>query len=173
MTNPKQFSKSGSMEMKSVVPSFRLTCGRGKNCTRLSQKTHCLILLLSGSGFEDLNSVQAEHGKNSTRKIQSLEFVMETRILAEMKSKIVDKYSVEYKSTSIFFSMKIKRIDLLMQIESIKLIFVMNFSVLHFLKFAPTMLQIAQILVLTFKIFWGEGGGIPPAPPGNFLLFFH
>ena len=53
-----------------------------------------------------------------------------------------------------------------MQIEGTKLIFVMNFSVLHFFKFASRVLQIAQILVSTFKIFWRglgrgreEGGG--------------
>ena len=58
-----------------------------------------------------------------------------------------------------FFSMKIKMMDLLMQIESTKLIFVMNFSVLHFLKFASRMLQTAQILVLAFNIFQGGGRG--------------
>ena len=39
-----------------------------------------------------------------------------------------------------------------MQIEGIKLILVMNCSVLHFFKFASRMPQIAQILVSTFKI---------------------
>ena len=59
-----------------------------------------------------------------------------------------------------------------MQIESTKLIFVMNFSVLHFFKFASRMPQIAQIFVLTFKIFRGRGegvggggGGMPSDPP--------
>ena len=63
--------------------------------------------------------------------------------------------------------MKIKRMDLWMQIEGTKLILVMNFSVLHFFKFASRMPQIAQILVLTFKIFqggWG-GGSMPPGSP--------
>ena len=46
-----------------------------------------------------------------------------------------------------------------MQIEGTKLIFVMNFSVLHFFKFASRMPQIAQILVSTFKIFGGKGEG--------------
>ena len=46
-----------------------------------------------------------------------------------------------------------------MQIEGTKLIFVMNFGVLHFFKFASRMPQIAQILVSTFKIFWGGGRG--------------
>ena len=50
-----------------------------------------------------------------------------------------------------------------MQIEGTKLIFVINFNVLHFSKFAFRMPQIAQILVSTFKIFLGvrrgEGGG--------------
>ena len=52
-----------------------------------------------------------------------------------------------------FFSMKIKMMDLCMQTEGTQLIFVMNFSVLHFFRFARRMPQIAQILVLTFKIF--------------------
>ena len=37
-----------------------------------------------------------------------------------------------------------------MQIEGTKLIFIKNFSVLDFFKFAPRMPQIAQILVSTF-----------------------
>ena len=54
--------------------------------------------------------------------------------------------------------------DLWMQIEGIKLIFFMNFSVLDFLKFASRMPHIAQIkLVLTFKIFLG--GGVAPNLP--------
>ena len=59
-----------------------------------------------------------------------------------------------------------------MQIKCTKLIFVMNFSVLHFFKFASRM---PQILVLTFKIFlWGErgGGGDAPRPPKKFPPFF-
>ena len=55
-----------------------------------------------------------------------------------------------------------------MQIEGtkVKVIFVMNFSVLDIFKFACRMPQIAQILVstLTFKIFRGVGG-IPLDPP--------
>ena len=46
----------------------------------------------------------------------------------------------------------------------------MNISVLDFFKFASRMPQIAQILVSTFKIFWGS---MPPNPPRNFLFFFH
>ena len=65
--------------------------------------------------------------------------------------------------------MKMKIMDLWMQIEGTKLIFIMNFSVLDFLKFASTMPQIAQMLVSIFKIFWGR---IPPNPPENFLFFF-
>ena len=52
----------------------------------------------------------------------------------------------------------------------------MNFSVLHFFKFASRMPQIAQILVSTFKIFrrgGGGGGGDAPRPPRNFLSIFH
>ena len=61
-----------------------------------------------------------------------------------------------------------------MQTESTKLIFFMNCSVLDFSKFASRMSQIAQILVLTFKIFWGMGReeGHAPGPHRNFLLFF-
>ena len=46
-----------------------------------------------------------------------------------------------------------------MQIEGTRLIFVMNFGVLHSFRFASRMSQIAQILVSTFKIFWKGGGG--------------
>ena len=55
--------------------------------------------------------------------------------------------------------MKIKMMELWLQIEGTKRIFVMNFSVLHFFKFASRMPQIEQILVLTFKIFQEGGGG--------------
>ena len=44
-----------------------------------------------------------------------------------------------------------------------------EFGVLDFFKFAPRMPQIAQILVLTFKIFRGS---MPPDLPRNFLFFF-
>ena len=86
-------------------------------------------------------------------------------------------FSVEKRSTSIlFYSMKIKRMDLWMQIEDTKLILVMNFRVLDFFKFASRMTQIAQILVSTFKIFQGgmkgRGKGLPPDPPRNLFNFF-
>ena len=55
--------------------------------------------------------------------------------------------------------MKIKMMDLWMQIEGTKLIFVMNFSVLHFFKFASRVPQIAKILVSTVKVSGGGGGG--------------
>ena len=48
-----------------------------------------------------------------------------------------------------------------MQIEGIKLIFIMNFSVLDFFKFASRIPQITQILVSTFKNFQGS---MPPSP---------
>ena len=51
--------------------------------------------------------------------------------------------------------------DLWMQIEGRKLIFIMNFSVLDFFKFASRMPQIAQILVSTFKVFQGEHASVP------------
>ena len=56
-----------------------------------------------------------------------------------------------------------------MQIEVRKLIFIMNFSVLDFFKFASRMPQTAQILVSTFKIFRGI---MPPDPLRYFLIFF-
>ena len=72
--------------------------------------------------------------------------------------------------------MKIKMMDLWMQIEGTKLILIINFSVLDFFKFASRMPQIAQILVSTFNIFqerWvGGGGGMPPDHSRNFPLFF-
>ena len=68
--------------------------------------------------------------------------------------------------------MKIKMMDLWMQIEGRKLIFIMNFSVLDFFKFASRIPQIAQTLVSTFKNFQGGGGGMPPDPPRYFLFLF-
>ena len=50
--------------------------------------------------------------------------------------------------------MKIKMMDLRVQIEGTKLTFIMNFQYARFLKFASRMPQIAQSLVLTFKIFF-------------------
>ena len=69
------------------------------------------------------------------RNIQSLEFVAETRILAEMNienrgEKITSVGQKSDKHT--FFSMKIKTMDLCMQIEGTKLTFVMSFSVLDY-----------------------------------------
>ena len=52
--------------------------------------------------------------------------------------------------------------ELWMQIEGRKLIFVMNLGVLDFFKFASRMSQILQILVSTFNIFTGEHA---PATP--------
>ena len=69
--------------------------------------------------------------------------------------------------------MKIKMMDLWMQIEATKLIFIMNFSVLDFFKFASRMPQIAQILVSTFKIFREEGVGGMPQTPVEIFSFFH
>ena len=66
-----------------------------------------------------------------------------------------------------------------MQIEGMKLIFIVNFSVLDFFKFASRMPQIAHTLVLTFKIFsrggrgGGGGEGITLDPLRNFVCFFH
>ena len=79
-----------------------------------------------------------------------------------------------------FFLMKIEMMDLWMPIESTKLIFIMNFSVLDFFRFASRMPQISQIrLVVTFTIFRGWMGGgregqecTRTLPHRNFLLFF-
>ena len=70
------------------------------------------------------------------------------------------------------FSVKINMMDLSMQIEGTKLIFIMNFSVFHFFKFASRMPEIAQILVSTFKIIQGGGGMHAPRPHRNVLSFF-
>ena len=59
--------------------------------------------------------------------------------------------------------------DLWMQIEVRKLIFIMNFSVLDFFKFASRVTQSAHILVLTFKILQRS---MPPDPPRYFLFFY-
>ena len=58
--------------------------------------------------------------------------------------------------------MKIRIMDLWMQIEGRKLIFIMNFSVLDFFKFASRMPQIAHILVLIFKNYPWEHAPGPP-----------
>ena len=52
-----------------------------------------------------------------------------------------------------------------MQTDGTKLIFVMNFSVPDFFKFASRLPQIAQILVSTFKI-------VRPHPHRKFFIFF-
>ena len=60
-----------------------------------------------------------------------------------------------------------------MQIEGTKLIFIMNFSVLEFFKFASRIPQIIQILVSTFKIFQGRWGrGACPQSPVEISSFF-
>ena len=103
--------------------------------------------------------------------MQSLEFVAEMRILVEMN---IENHGKKYfpwgkidKHT--FFSMKIKVMDLWMQIEGTKLIYIMNFSMLDFCKFASRTPQIAQILVLTFKLFPREHA---PGPTHKFPLFY-
>ena len=64
--------------------------------------------------------------------------------------------------------MKIKMMDLWMQIKGRKIIFIMTFCVLDFFKFASRMPQIAQILVSAFKFFPGEHA---PGPHRYFLFF--
>ena len=72
------------------------------------------------------------------------------------RSKISGKIYSVGKKIDKQFSVKIKICEYKM-VQ--KLIFIMNFSVLDFFKFAFRMPQIAQILVTNFKIFGGEGGG--------------
>ena len=55
--------------------------------------------------------------------------------------------------------MNIKMMGLWMQIEGTKVIFILNFSMLDFFKFASRMPRIAQILVVTFNIVLERGGG--------------
>ena len=102
---------------------------------------------------------------------KSQEFVAEMRILTEMKieNRRTKYFPWQIKSTSRFFSMKIKMMDQWMQIEGTKLIFIKNFSVLDFFKFDSRMPQTALILVSTFKLFRGS---MPPDPHRNFLFFF-
>ena len=85
--------------------------------------------------------------------LKTLEFLTETRILSEMKieNRRRKYFPWEKNQQAYFFPMKIKMMDLCMQTDSIKLIFVMNFSMLDFFKYASRMPQIAQILVSTFK----------------------
>ena len=93
----------------------------------------------------------------------------ETRILEEMTIK---KYFPWVKNRqAYFFSLKIKIMDLWMQIEGRKLILNMNFSVQDFFKFASRMPQIAQILVSTLKIFHG-GMPLNPCKYSPCLFFF-
>ena len=90
--------------------------------------------------------------------------------LRKWKSKITEKCTFHGKKIDkhTFCSMKIKMMDVWMQSEGTKLIFVMNFSVLDFLKFTSRMPQIAQILVWTFQNFEGRH---TPRPPRNFPFF--
>ena len=64
-----------------------------------------------------------------------------------------------------FFSMKIKVMDLWMQIVGTKLIFVMNFSVLYFFKLPPEYLKLHRFWSRLSKFSLGGGrggGGMPP-----------
>ena len=61
-----------------------------------------------------------------------------------------------------FFSIKIKMMDLWMQMEGTKLIFIINISVLDFFKFASRMPQIAQNFSLDFQNFPGVHAPGPP-----------
>ena len=59
-----------------------------------------------------------------------------------------------------------------MQIDGMKLVFVMNCSVIHFFKSPSRMPQIALILVTTFKIFRGDHGLGPQTLIEISSLFF-
>ena len=56
-----------------------------------------------------------------------------------------------------------------MQIEGTKLIFIMSFGALDFLKFAPRVPQIAQIFVSTFNFFWGNA--LPDLEISSFFFY--
>ena len=124
---------------------------------RTNKSTFCLIVLLFQAYF-----ILFWYWPVSSRK---------RGFSRKWKSKVVEKkISVGKKiDKHTFFPVKIKVIDLWMQIEVRKLIFVVNFSVLDFFKFASRMPQTTQIFVWTFKIFRGS---MPPGPPRYFLLFF-
>ena len=80
---------------------------------------------------------------------------METRNFEEIKFENRGKVLFPWgknQEAYLFFSMKIKVMDLCRKIEGTKLIFVVIFHVLHFFRFASRMPKIAQILVATFKI---------------------
>ena len=124
---------------------------------RTSKSTFCLIVLLFQVYFILFWYLPVSSRKRGFSR--------------KWKSKIVEKNIFRWKKIHkhTFFLMKIKMIDLWMQIEVRKLIFITNFSVLDFFKFASRMPQTAQILVSTFKIFCGS---TPPDPPRYFLFFF-
>ena len=82
--------------------------------------------------------------------------VNETRVLTGMK---IENCREKIFSLQTFFKTRWCR-----QIESTKLIFIMKFSVLDFFKSASRMPKIAQILVSTFNILGGGGGGCPQTP---------
>ena len=84
----------------------------------------------------------------------SLEFIAETRILAEMK---IENHETKYfpwqkknRQEYIFFLWKLRWwiCECKLKVEDW---IIMNFSVLDFFKFASRMPQIAQILILTIK----------------------
>ena len=113
-----------------------------------------------------------------SHKIQSLEFIAETRILSEMKiENNGKKYFLwgEKSTTILFFCLFLLRTARrCQQIEDTKLIFIMNFSVPDFFKFASRMPQFAQIFSLNFQKFPGvgerrRGGGGGGAYPWTYL----
>ena len=69
-----------------------------------------------------------------------------------------------------FFSLKIKMMDLWMQIEGSKLIFVMNFSVLDFFKFGSRNASDCTDFSLDFQNF--SNGACHLNPHWYFLVFF-
>ena len=88
------------------------------------------------------------------------------RFSQKWKSKIAEQntFCGEEINKHTFFSMKIKMMGLWMQIEGRKLIFIMNFSVLDFFKFASRMPQFAQSFSLDLSNFFFQGS-MPPHLP--------
>ena len=124
---------------------------------RTNKSTFCLIVLLFQVYFILFWYLPVPSRKRGFSRKWKSKFV-EKNIFCWKK---IDKHTI--------FPMKNKVIDLWVQIEVRKLIFIMNFSVLDFFKFASRMPHTAQIFVSTFKIFRGS---MPPDPPRYFLFFF-
>ena len=148
----------------------RYTTGRSRSANRTLRsvcsssvlvkliRRYCRVVLKNIPGhtcFQSLRSPahKPEHGIRRGNEDSRGNEKRRSRKRYIFREKKIDKHS--------FFYMKFKMMDLWMQIEGTKLIFIMDFSVLHFFKYASRMPQIAQILVSNFNIFPGRGGGGP------------